>query len=363
MRKTPVLRWPISAVYRLEHRFPVAARRLFLMPRLIYPKAMGLFAESYAILAALDDRPEYMALARQCAQWLLDNGAPGYRGLGWGLPIDYEDRGLLRRGTPCGIVGAVCGQAFWRLYKMTGEAQYLDACRRVCDGFVYDLNVDRLGDDRVCFSYTPLDHYHIHNANLWVAAFLVRIGLHLNDKAFVELGRQAGNYSRKAQLEDGSLPYLAVEQDANIRCDNLHSGFEIRAMHELWKMTGEEEYRKAVERYLAYYVDHFCAGNEGPWLGPNPPRVTDVHGCAEVFLLHTTLKEDFPEAAARLEGAMAWTLDHMQSPRGYFYYRWLYDDDGGGRVVDLPCIRWGQAWMLRGLTSSVEYLRMKRAVR
>ena len=43
----------------------------------------------------------------------------------------------------------------------------------------------------------------------------------------------------------------------------------------------------------------------------------------------------------------------MQSHRGYFFYR-ITIENGNRRIADVPYIRWGQAWMMCGLSAVLE---------
>jgi len=301
---------------------------------------------------------EYLSLAKECADWLLKHPSPGYPGLGWGLPIDWQGNTFYPRGTPFPIVSAVCGHGFWRLHHLTGDAIYLDACRRICEGFVQQLRIDRWGDDRLCFSYSPLDDYHVHNVNLTVAAFLVQVGRPIHEEAWIRLGHQAANYSLAAQMDDGSLPYQDPEQAKAIHRDNIHCGFEVRALHALWKLTGRPAYEQAFRRYYHYYISHFCGDDGAPWRNPDDPTLIDVHGCAEVLILFAQVADDEPDAALRLQQSARWILDHMPSDRGYFIHQILRGRQGMQKH-DFPFIRWGEAWMMRGLTAALQVEKMR----
>ena len=56
---------------------------------------------------------------------------------------------------------------------------------------------------------------------------------------------------------------------------------------------------------------------------------------------------DFENSYLELGKKIAeWTIENMQDENGYFYYR-IYKS---GYISKIPFIRWGQAWMLRGLS-------------
>lgn len=281
---------------RLEKHYPLQIRKLLRIKKQIYPKAMGLFIESYVVMYKYFGDPEYLTLAKECAFWLINNVSNGYKGHGWGLPIDWQSRIFIPHGTPCGIVSVICGEGLWRLYKCTNNAKYLECCRQVCEGLIRNLNIDKVGKNAICFSFTPIDHFHVHNPNLLIAAFLVKLGQHLECQEYIDYGLKAANYALLEQRQDGSLTYWGRDQDSNGALDHYHSGFEIRAFHSLWKLTSEEKYQKAAIRFFDYYKDHFIGKEGAPWRNPDNPNLIDIHGCAEALICNAQLSANFPSA-------------------------------------------------------------------
>ena len=338
----------------LGRRYPRCFRRIFVEPK-IYPKAMGLFTEAYVSMYEYFRADEYLNVAKCTAQWLLDHVSEGYRGYGWGLPIDWQSLIFIPAGTPCGTVSAICGDGFWKLYEVTAEGRYLEACQRISQGFVEDLKIDRPGPNMVCFSYTPLDSFHVHNLNLMIAAFLARVGSHIGNDRYVELAIKAGNYAVQEQRDDGSLDYWGRDQTTGFRSDHYHSGFDIRALHSLWKSTGLREFQMAAQRYYEYYKRSFFGEDGAPLRNPDDVTLIDIHGCAEALICNAQVAGDFPRAYELLQRAAVWTIENMQRPAGYFIYRIVSRNERQKRI-DIPYIRWGQAWMMRGLTACLEAL-------
>ncbi|MDY0061366.1 MAG: hypothetical protein RBU45_16275 [Myxococcota bacterium] len=348
---------PFGLPAHLAERWPLLVRRLLRLPRRIYPKALGLLADGFLRLPALlPDRPEARLLADEALRWLLAHPAPGYRGLGWGLPIDWQSRQRVPAGTPCGIVSVICGEAFWRQYEDGGEARWLDHCLGVCRGFTEDLHIDRVGPDAICFSFTPLDRFHVHNPNLWIGAYLVKIGQAAHRPDLVDLGVQAGNYALQDLRPEGYLTYWGQDQDTTGAHDAYHSGFEIRGLDSLARLTGDPRFRQAADRYLRYYAAHFFGPAGEPWRNPDDPTRIDVHGCAEALLCTAQLAATLPEAGALLARTLDWILRELPRPDGAFPYK-LVRTRGGLRRVEIAYLRWGQAWMLRGLVAALERLR------
>jgi len=356
LRARPAFRRPGAvggALRRLDDLAPWALRRALGVRPTVNAKAMALFADGFRRLYGATGDERHLDRAREALAWLEANASPGYNGLCWGYPFDWATRILVPRGTPSAVVTATAGQAFLGFWELTGEARYLDACRGICTFFTADLNRDEVGDGALCFSYTPLDRFHVHNANLMVAELLAQVGAATGDDGLSGLAARAAAYALGEQNADGSLCYWGRDQDTGCRIDHYHSGFEIRSLHAIWRVTGAPEVERAWRAYHAFYAARLFEDGTVPKLTPASTYPIDIHACAEAILCNSVLAIDVPAAAAILDRCLPWTLDHMQSPEGWFAHRILRLRGRREWRVAMPYMRWGQAWMLRALAEVV----------
>lgn len=336
-----------------EGRHPLWTRRFLGVKKQRNPKGMGLFARGYLDLYQATGEERYKDKALQCLDWLGENPSPGYAGFCWGYPFDWQARVFIPQGTPSAVVSSVVGDAFWRAYQVLGDQRYLEICDSICQFFLSDLNRDELEDGAVCFSYTPVDDFHVHNANLFAAEFLIRVGSKLDDKEYLAWGRRAAAYALREQNPDGSLYYWGKVQNhySPDHIDHYHSGFEIRALYQIWKSTEDPQYLEAVKRYYRFYRENLISLKDGsalPKMNPGALYPIDIHSCSEALLCSAALAEDFEEARDLLPALTAWTLSNMQTEAGWFIYR-IQKGRSSERRIEIPYIRWGQAWMLRAL--------------
>lgn len=339
----------------MEDRWPLAARRILGVKKELNAKGMGLFARAYLDLYQATLQEQFKEKALFCLDWLENNPSPGYSGACWGYPFDWQSAIFIPRGTPSAVVSSVVGDAFWRAYQVLGDQSYLDICESICRFFTQDLNVDQIDPDTVCFSYTPLDDFHVHNANLFVAEFLIRVGTKLDQQDFLEWGKKAAEYALQEQNPDGSLFYWGKVQNQHSpnHIDHYHSGFEIRALYKIWKWTADERIYQAAERYYRFYLDNLIlreGSSTKPKMKPEAFYPVDIHSCAEALLCNAVLSEDFKKARDLLPELSAWILPTMQTEEGWFIYRILCDESGERRI-EIPYMRWGQAWMLNALAA------------
>lgn len=334
--------------------FPALSRTLFRVKPTINAKGMALFARAYLQLYTVTGLERHRERALECLAWLEGNTAPGFDEPCWGYPFDWQSGVATPANTPASVVTSAAADAFWTAFKVLGDRRYLHMCEGICRFFLKHLNRDEMQDGTLCFSYTPLDDFHVHNANLMVAEILVRVGRETGNDDWEETGIRAANYALAEQNPDGSLFYWGRVQDhACPSCiDHYHSGFEIRALHGIGEMTGRSEFQTAASRYYAFYRKNLVApaGDDiMPKMTPSSVYPVNVHSCAEAIMLNAQMVGDFPEARPLLDGLASWVLANMQNADGSFAYML---QRRFGRVVrfDFPYLRWGQAWMLLALS-------------
>ena len=333
-------------LFSLEPRFPMTFRKFLGIRKQVNAKAMGLFASAYVDLYNLEKQADHLRKARQCIDWLIDNPSPGHAEFCWGYPFDWQSRVFIPRGMPSGVVSSICGHAFWKFYRLTGEKQYLEICESVCKFYLSSLSIDMVDDDKVCFSYTPVDDFHVHNANLFIAEFLIRVGIEIDNSGFVQMGMKALNYTLAEQNPDGSFYYWGPPDKLLYNIDHYHTGFVLRSLYSIYLITKRRQLLPKIEKCYRYYLENLFENNMIPKLTQGNTYPINIHSCAEAILCLSTLSEDFPEGLETLERTTMWTIENMQDEHGYFYYMMQPK-----RTIKIPYIRWAQAWMLNALSS------------
>ena len=150
--------------------FPRLSRTLYRIKPAYNAKAMALFARGYLNLYRASGKENYLDKARYCLTWLTENPSRGYSGYCWGYPFDWQSLIFIPRGTPSGVVTSQVAHAFIDAYEILHEKRYLDIAKSCCSFILHDLKKDIINSESLCFSYTPIDTYHVHNANLWAAS-------------------------------------------------------------------------------------------------------------------------------------------------------------------------------------------------
>jgi hypothetical protein len=340
-------------LFSMEYRYPLLTRNLFAVLPQVNSKAMALFARGYLALFETTGEDIFREKSITCLEWLLENSSSYYSGFSWGYPFDWQSVIFIPKNTPSVVVSSIAGDAFWNAYRLLGERKYLDVCMGVCEFITKDLNVDEIDSDTLCFSYTPLDDFHVHNSNLFAAEFLTRIGKEQNVAEWFRLGIKAANYALSEQNEDGSIFYWGNIQSRNSpnHIDHYHSGFEIRALLGIWNNTDDLRYCLAADRYYRFYRNHLLQpttdGLQMPKMNPEEIYPINIHSCAESILCNLTAAQIHNKAYDMAVELTIWTIRNMQNKDGSFAYK--IDKNRKFHRIDIPYLRWGQAWMINAL--------------
>jgi len=336
-------------IFELSYTFPVTTRKLLAIKPSINAKAMGLFALAYLDLYKSSKNNAYLEKGHESLQWLIDNKIEENGGIGWGYPFNWQSTKRIPKHTPNGIVTTVAGDAFWNYYKHTGDKTYLDYCIKIAR-FLNSLPVDSY-DGNICFSYTPLFINHVHNLNLFVAEYLIRVGQEVNNQEWVDRGNSAVSYTIKSQLPNGAFDYNGPPEKPQNFIDNYHTGFVLRMLHSTMLLTGREDVKESLTKCYNHYIENFF-DNGIPKLKPHQKYRIDIHSSAESINCLSELSVTFPDSIDIANKVLNWTLDNLQDKKGFFYYGILKSRFTRTPFKSkIPYIRWGQAWMLKALSS------------
>lgn len=344
--------WPSrklrGALALIEHRLPPAAlRRALRIPKAINAKGMGLLANAYLIRSESSADEESRTKADAILDWLARNPSEGYPGISWGYPFHWQSRVFLPRGTPSVVVTATVGDAWLRHYETTAAADSLKILEGIAEFLTRGLNRPVDDGDRLCFSYTPLDDFKVHNANLFAAAFLAKLGQLTSNENYLDLALRSVRYTLAEQNEDGSFYYWGSEPATII--DHYHTGFVLRHLHTVLDCTGSQSISEPLHRAYDFYLERLFDADGAPRFTPDTRFPIDVHSCAEALLCINQLAPSFGGGHA-LEPTFRFSQENMLSSDGW-YYAALQRRAGKVRAVEIPYLRWGQAWMLLAFAS------------
>ena len=327
-----------------------AFRSLFKVQRSMYPQAQALIARSYLKYFQKYQEESFLHQALHILEWLKKNPSPGYAYLCWGQPYHWFSGKVIPAFTPRTTVTSQVATAFLDAYEITQQEELLAVAGNTCGAYSNVINEMCDQDGDICFSYTSIDRYHIHNASMMAATVLIRTGVYKNDQALQEKGLKALAFTMKHQNQDGSWFYWAPPDKIKGKIDNYHTGFVLESLETIRRSLNVEfRYNEALEKGLDYYLNNFYQEGVIPKMRPYNTYPIDIQSCAQSIITMSELGHLYPSLNEKKEKIMQWTLENMLDPEGYFYYR-IYKNR---RVDKSPYIRWAESWMMLALAHSL----------
>jgi hypothetical protein len=353
---------------QLGKRSPVQFRPLVGVPRVRNAKGIGLVLAAHTRLFEATGDHAYAESAASFVGWLGRSAWTDGESVGWGYPFPWSNRSFnAPAGTPASVPTAFIAHALLDAAERLPPQPWSAAAAGLAVGAGHFLSsrLNRVpGDDGAfSFSYTPLDHRAVHNANLLTASVLARL-------AAVEGAGAAGagpgaevlarwtddvvratRFTLGAQRADGSWPYGTGGADGWV--DSFHTSYMLVSLQQIatgLQTAGGHDVRdivpaieEALEGGLQYWRSSFF---DGPAIGfhPHRPWPVDVHAVAHAVLTFVELEGRMPDGIPEARRLAEWCLTEMQDPDGYFYYQKhrFYRNR-------LAYMRWTQAWMLLAL--------------
>ncbi|MBN2411861.1 hypothetical protein JXQ31_09215 [candidate division KSB1 bacterium] len=331
----------------LSEYFPSTTRRIFQVKPSINAKGVGLLAQSYINLYEIESNEEWISKSRDCLEWLLSNPSKIYNNLCWGYPFDWQTRIFIPKGTPSAVVTAIVIDALLLGYKIINEEKYLLAAESACNFIYNELNWHQFDETMGCFSYTPLDKFHVHNANMLAASALIKFSQIKYNADFVKRARMAVAYTLSNQNSNGSWYYWGPPDQIPGIIDGYHTGFILRSLYEITKYFDDTIMKNKLEKGIEFYLNNLFTTSNIPKDRHNRLYPLNIHTFSEAILNLTVLSNKNTRYNVKAYEIVEMSIDLFQDKKdGYFYYRihkyWK---------SKFPFIRWSQSWMVFALSS------------
>jgi rhamnogalacturonyl hydrolase YesR len=302
-------------------------------------KGRGYMAWGYLQLYVSTRNPVYRDKAVQCLDWLDLHKAPGYAHHSWGNSFDFSSRvGKLPKFEPIIVWTSLIGQAYLDAFEILGDKRFLEIAESIC-AWILDLPRE-VTPSGTCLSYVAFEQRSIHNSNMLGAAMLARTGRQARRDDYLEVSKEAMQYSCARQRPDGSWYY--GEQADHRWIDNFHTGYNLDSLKCYLENSGDDRFRENLHRGFVFYRDSFFEPSGRPKYYHDRAYPIDSQCAAQA--VETLSRFDGTEDGA-LDLAIKvadWTIDHMQDRKGFFYYR-RYPM----AAAKTPMLHWAQATTFR----------------
>lgn len=319
-------------------RSPVNFRKITAIKPEYNPKALGLFLSAYCKLYQHDNKKEYLEKINFFISKINEYRSKGYSGACWGYNFDWESRAFFQpKFMPTIVASSFIANAILDAYEITKDKELLTSARSTCEFILKDLNRTEGANGTFAFSYSPLDHSVVFNATLLGARLLARVYSFNNEQSLADVAKKAVEFCAAHQKENGSWSYGTLSFHQWI--DNFHTGYNLECIADYMKYSNDISYTSNIRKGFEYYINTFFTEEGVAKYYSNSIYPIDIHAPSQLVITLQKLGK-MDEHKALLDKVLNWTIDHMQSEKGYFYYQ-----INKYITSKIPYMRWSQAWM------------------
>jgi rhamnogalacturonyl hydrolase YesR len=312
------------------------------------PKAVGLFLSAYCALYQHEKNPDDAQKIKFFIEKIKETKSTGYSGACWGYNFDWESRAFFQpKNTPTIVASSFIANALLDAYEITGNKECLELSRSTCDFILTDLNRTHNNKGGMAFSYSPLDNTVVFNASLLGAKLLSRVYSITKEENLFQTAKSVIEYCCDFQKADGSWSYGTLPFHQWI--DNFHTGYNLECIADYIKYTGDDIYHKNLSNGFNYYIKNFFTLDGIAKYYNNSIYPIDIHAPSQLVITLKKLNK-LDEYRSLTEKVLGWTIDHMQSKNGYFYYQ-----INKYITSKIPYMRWSQAWMFLSMNVYLQH--------
>ncbi len=323
---------------QLFKRSPINLRTLFGVHKAYNPKGLALFLTGYCNLYKAENNKDYFNQINSLAKQIISLKTEGYSGACWGYNFDWQARAFFQpKHTPTVVATTFIAEALLEAYEITKNEVYLQTVISATSFVLNDLNRSYDEDGDFTFSYSPLDNTQVYNAGLLGAKLLSLTYKYTKEDTLLQCARKVVSYVCKKQKKDGSWTYGTLPFHQWI--DNFHTGYNLECIHIYKQVSKDKSYDDNLKKGMDYYLQTFFTSEGISKYYNNQTFPIDIHAPSQLVV---TLSKfgNFHENRELIDKVLNWTINNMQSSKGYFYYQ-----KKKYSTSKIPYIRWAQAWM------------------
>lgn len=330
-------------------RFPFNLRPLLGIKKQSGSKGMGFCALGYLKMYQATQEKVYLERMKYCLDWLIKNYSKGYSGYCWGNHFSYESRGgRISKGLPTIVWTSLISNVFLDAYEALDEPVYLDVAKSAGNFTVNDVGRYIDSEETLCLMYTPSNYDNpefrrtIHNSNVLAGSLLARLHKHTGDSELLKLAKKSISFTLKYQLSNGEWYYGEPKKYQWV--DSFHTGYVLESIYAYMNATGDKSVEDKIVKGYKNFISTFFKQDGTPNYYNYKTYPIDIQCASQGIQTLVNLRE-YDESSLDLAMKVAlWTIEHMQDPKGYFYFR-KYPFF----TNKAPMFHWGQATMMAAL--------------
>lgn len=318
-------------------------RPLLRIPRQLNPVTIGLYVQGQARRAIGNplSRESRAETVRAAVRRLAGTATPGYHGICWGYPFDWETRwNSAPAGTPTVVATGMITNGLWSVHEAFGSEEARELLLSAAEFVLRDVPRIEAGGGACCWTYGPGSDQAVVNATLKGSRLLAQAHSLGGGDELLQAAEQSVRFAVAQQLPSGAWPYSLSDR----RTDNFHTGYVLECLREYRRHSGDTSVDEPIERGWDYYRRSFFTEDGTPKYYDDRVEPLDATACAQAII---TLCEFGDTTAAARVADLA--LHRLGLPDGSFAYQ-----RRGGRTIRTPFVRWSAAWMYCALSRLVQ---------
>jgi hypothetical protein len=332
---------------------PIDLRAFFQVKKSINLKSIGLFSSAFLKLYHVTKEEKFLKDAEYCLNLLkkssLKERYSDYCWVASSYNVQFPDD-LGTPDVPSIVCTATCTLAFLDHYERTGSEESLKIATSAANFIRNHLYLK--DEEKAMFKYTPTynEHISIYNASTFGVRILSHIYKYTKNKEYLEISKEVMGYILSKQQPNGAWNFSQTNGIERKQID-FHQGFILDALYDFITCINpdDQKYMNAFLQGVDFYKsEQFLPDGRCKWRYPRLWPI-DIHNQAQGIITFSRLKKLNAQYLKFAEIIAEWTIHNMQDESGYFYYqKWPI------LTNKISYIRWGQAWMLLGLSNLLE---------
>jgi hypothetical protein len=334
-------KYPKIAWIQFFKIFPINLRRLFLIPKGLNPKGLGLVLSSYCNLFKLTKNVDWLIKAQDVSKILISLKSKEYDNFSWGYNFNWQSRAFyVPQDTPTIVNTSFICHGLLDLYLLNNDKNLLKIVSSSCKFILNDLNRYEDGN-QICFSYTPIDNIRVHNANILGAGLIARYSEIKNINTFDSHILKCYNYLADHQNSNGSWYYAETNYQNWI--DSFHTAFNLFSLEHIYShFQNKKEILKTIKSGKNFYINNFFRKDGSPKYYHDRIYPIDIHSSSMALAYLCKYADNHKKLIGDI---FSWKIENMLSRKGYFYFR-----KNQYFTNKISYMRWSQTWALYGLT-------------
>jgi len=345
-------KWLAIIATQVQKRNPINIRPLLGIKKDYNPKGLGLILHAYAILQQKQPSKDYSKQIEIIIHLLKELSTKGYSGYCWGYNFGWcSPEKYLKPYSPTSVATAFIIKGFYEAYKVNPTEEIKSIILSASDFVLCDLAFTE-DESGICYSYSTEKKDICYNASLLAGEILAINYAITKNESIKTKCHQIATYVVNKQHKDGHWAYSKNKANGNERTQtDFHQGFVLESLSNIINHCQiiDDAIEQALNKGCNFYIiEQFETSGRSLFRIPKK-YPTDIHYQAQGIITLCRLKHNSSELHSFAKSIAEWTIENMQSKKGFFYYRvykWFKDKTS--------YIRWGQAWMFLALAELID---------